>query len=417
MRSRVFLVSLFLFLTFVPSAICSSAADEVLEDRLLKRALGIISRHYWRRPVETKEIIEGAVEGILRRLNKLEKPKNLPVKENKKKKKIDKEDLPWEERRAFNSLLTPEDYKMMRQELSGGFSGIGAVIKVDDDTGYVLIQKALKGAPCRDAGMADGDLVTTINGHAVKGLELKDIVKMLRGRTGTTVRLIVKREEETLHFAFARGPIVIPNVDHRILAPGYGYMRVRAFNKRTAQACREAVIDLKRLGARKLVLDLRDNPGGRLDAACDVSDIFLKGGTDIVSTQSEGKEALVKKAKRRALWTGPVVCLVNGTTASGAEIVAGALHGSGVALLAGQQTFGKDSVQTVFKLPKSYALKLSTTKLVLRGPLEGPFLKPDVVLPVNGKKKRTIHADIEEMDKDPWVRSAQAMLRFKEPGR
>ena len=414
LRIRSFLFSL-LILNFLLAPLWASN-EEVLNDKLVTRTLGIISRHYWRRPVAREELVKGAIEGILRKLNELEKPKAGSMLAKKTMKKVKLEDLPWEERRAFNSLLPPEEYKMMTQELSGGFSGIGAVIKMDEDTGFILVQKAIKGAPSRDAGIKDGDLITTIDGKEVKGMELKDVVKMLRGPTGSTVRLVIKRGQENMDFAFPRGPVVIPNVDQRILEPGVGYLRIRAFNRRTAMACRDGVTNLKRLGARKLVLDLRDNPGGRLDAACDVSDVFLPRNMAIVSTQSEGKAPLVKKAKRRTLWQGPVVCLVNGSTASGAEIVAGAIREANVALLAGQPTFGKDSVQTVFKLPRDYALKLSTTKLLIRGPLDGPFLKPDVLLPEKKKDKQTIHLDVEEIDKDPWVKSALAMLHFKQPG-
>mgnify|MGYP001544941416 FL=1 len=412
-RSYLCSFLLLLLLGQLFSSPLQASADEIMNDRLIKRTLGIINRHYWRRPIAREELVEGAIKGILRKLNEMEKPKKGSSLAKKTKKKVKLEDLPWEERRAFNTLLAPADYKMMRQELSGGFSGIGAVIKTDEVTGYVLVQKALKGAPSRDAGIKDGDLITAVNGKVIKDLELKDIVRLLRGPTGSTVRLLIKRGEEMLNFSFARGPVVIPNVDHRILDKGMGYLRVRAFNRRTAMACRDAVTNLKRLGAKKLVFDLRDNPGGRLDAACDVSDIFLPKRTAIVSTQSEGKTPLVKRAKKRALWQGPILCLINGSTASGAEIVAGALREARVALLAGQATFGKDSVQTVFRLPRDYALKLSTTKLILRGPLDGPFLKPDVLLPEKKDDKRKIHLDVEEIDQDPWVKSAQAMLRFR----
>jgi carboxyl-terminal processing protease len=272
-----------------------------------------------------------------------------------------------------------KSYKEFREGTSGRFVGVG--IEITQEDGLVKVVSPIEGSPADRAGLKSGDLITRVDDTAIKGLSLNDAVKRMRGEPGTKVTLTILRKDEnrTFQVTITREEIHTHSIKGDIVAPGYAWLRVVQFQEHTVD---EFVAKLDELYKRDpnlkgLVLDLRNDPGGLLDAAVAVSSAFLPADATVVSTNGQIEESkAVYKARpddymrRRgidplarlpaALKTVPMVVLVNGGSASASEIVAGALQDNKRAIVMGGQTFGKGSVQTVRPLGPDTALKLTT---------------------------------------------------------
>ncbi|MDR0480115.1 MAG: S41 family peptidase [Burkholderiaceae bacterium] len=273
-------------------------------------------------------------------------------------------------------------YKEFRESTTGRFVGIG--IEITQEDGLVRVVSPVEGSPADRAGLKPGDLITRIDDTAVKGLTLSDAVKRMRGQSGTKVTLTVLRKEENNRIfavSLIRAEIHNPSVKAKIVAPGYGWIRVSQFQEDTV---RDFVTKLQGLykqdpNLKGLVLDLRNDPGGLLDAAIAVSSAFLPEGDVVVSTKGQIPESNeIYKARPEdymqswgtdplkdlpaALKTVPLVVLVNEGSASASEIVSGALQDQHRATIMGAQTFGKGSVQTVRMLGPDTAIKLTTAR-------------------------------------------------------
>lgn len=274
-----------------------------------------------------------------------------------------------------SDFLDPKDFKGMQEDTKSEFGGLGVVVGLKNDR--LTIVAPMEGTPGFRAGLLPGDVILEINGHSAEKMSLRDAVEKLRGEPGTDVEIAVAREKETkpLKFTVQREVIKVPSVrGARILEargrPRVGYVRVTQFSEPTGKEFARALDDLEKQGMEALVLDLRFNPGGLLTAAVDVAGEFLPSGSLVAYT--EGRSAA---AERRYLAPGkahkarsyPVAVLVNGSSASGAEIVAGALKDTGRALLVGETTFGKGSVQSVISLPDGSAVRLTTAKYYTPG--------------------------------------------------
>ena len=382
-------------------AVHAKPKGRLFDDPLLQRVVSIVSSQYWKGPIDDDSLLRASIEGIVEHLNE--------------------EDAPEDRDRAdggFNRFLASDDYRLLKQDLKGGFFGIGAVIRRVDGREGILVEELLSSSPAKKAGLKAGDLILELDGRDLRSFRLREAVKVLRGPAGSEVELLVERDGVELRFSFSRGPVELPCVQERMLQGSVGYLRIRQFDKNCNGKTRLAINKLLRQGARSLILDLRANPGGRLDGACRVSDAFLPKGAPIVGVKRYGQKRVLRRSQKQALWTGPIVCLVDSKTASGAEILAGALRERDRGILLGEKTFGKDTVQTVFKLPRGQALKISTMKLFLRGPLDGGKLIPDVFLAPQGQfEGARSHRKLEEIPSDPWVKSSLALLRFEEKPR
>ena len=266
-----------------------------------------------------------------------------------------------------SSYLVPDDYQELQAGTSGEFGGLGIEVGMED--GFVKVIAPIDDTPAQRAGVEAGDLVIRLDDTPVKGMSLGDAVKVMRGEPGTDIVLTIVREgvDRPIRITITRDVIRVTSVRSRALEPGYGYVRISQFQLRTGESLREAVDELRDEagddGLKGLVLDLRNNPGGVLNAAVSVSDAFLEEGI-IVYTEGRMDDAkLTFSAKGSDILDGtPLVVLVNAGSASASEIVAGALQDHGRAVIMGEKTFGKGSVQTILPLGNGSALKLTTAR-------------------------------------------------------
>jgi carboxyl-terminal processing protease len=287
-----------------------------------------------------------------------------------------------------STFLSPEAYREMNLSTSGHFGGLGIVISVRDQ--QLTVMRPMPGTPAGRAGLKRLDRITKINNESTLNMPLDDAVNRLRGRPGTKVTVWIHRDGAggwpgSRPFELTREEISISSVDGRLLADGVAYVRIKQFQSSTSTELERALDDLRKKDRFKaLVLDLRGNPGGLLDQAAEVADKFLDAGV-IVSTvgASEGRDE--KRAERNDTEPPyPIVVLVNGTSASASEIVAGALKNLDRAAIVGQTTFGKGTVQLVFPriTPDGAALKLTIAQYLTPGDvsIQGVGVSPDVEL-------------------------------------
>ena len=270
---------------------------------------------------------------------------------------------------AHSQYLTADEYQDIRISTSGTYSGVG--LEVSAEGGNILVVTPIDGTPAFRAGIRPGDRIVAIDEASVRKDGVENTIGKLRGRAGTRVSVSVLRgpAAELLVFNLRREKIRVASVSHDRLEPSLGYVRISQFSENTASELSRAVDELKTsLSAsddelRGLVLDLRNNPGGILDSAVDVSDLFLDRGV-IVSAEGRASEAhFVREASSGDILDGaPIIILVNRGSASASEIVAGALQDHHRALVVGSPTFGKGLVQTVMPLSRGRAIKLTTSR-------------------------------------------------------
>ena len=265
-----------------------------------------------------------------------------------------------------STYLDPEAYKELQVGTSGEFGGLGIEVGMED--GFVKVISPIDDTPAQRAGMQAGDLIIRIDETPVKGLTLSESVKLMRGKPGSKIILTVVREGEDkpLKVKITRAVIKVNSVKSRMLEPGFGYVRITQFQSNTGENLINKVSELKRenkSNLKGLVIDLRNNPGGVLNAAVAVSDAFLEDGL-IVYTEGRvnDSEMKFKATPTDILKTAPIVVLVNGGSASASEIVAGALQDHKRAIIMGDTTFGKGSVQTILPMHNGAALKLTTAR-------------------------------------------------------
>ncbi len=285
-------------------------------------------------PVEPNSLVTGAIKGMLRQLD------------------------------PYSQYLDAKAYANLKSVTQGTFGGIGVEVNVRD--GYPTVIAPIEGTPAWEAGLRSGDVIAEIDGKSTFGLTVEDAADRLRGPAGSQVRLTLRREgEEGDHeVALTRRVIERKAVPYAFVMPdGIGYLRIADFSEQTNQEVQAALARLRQEGARSLVLDLRSNPGGLLDQAVDVVGEFVPRNTMVVYTRgrarSEDNRYYADGPKPNVQW--PIVALVDGGSASAAEIVAGSLQDLDRALIVGGTTFGKGSVQRVFPLrEENAALKLTT---------------------------------------------------------
>jgi carboxyl-terminal processing protease len=289
-----------------------------------------------------------------------------------------------------SSFMTKEEYDELMTETKGSFSGIGIEITVRDKV--LTVVSPIEGTPAYEAGMKAGDKIIMVEGQSTQDMSLIEAVKKIRGPEGTKIKLTIVRQgvDKPLEFSITRGMIPLKSVRNYSLEPGIGYVRISNFQSNTAQDLSSALDELEKDGALKgLVIDLRNNPGGLLSQAIDVSELFLDSGV-IVSTKGRENahniQATAHKDQKQRNY--PIIILVNGGSASAAEIVAGALQDNKKAIILGTRTFGKGSVQSILPLSDGSGLRLTTARYYtpsgksiqtsgITPDIEIPFLTPD----------------------------------------
>ncbi|MDY6903722.1 MAG: S41 family peptidase [Thermodesulfobacteriota bacterium] len=305
-------------------------------------------------PVDTKELIGAAIEGMVESLD------------------------------PHSQYLPPDAYKELQTDTRGEFEGIGIVITMPK--GVLTVISPIEGTPAYEAGITTGDIITKIDGKATADLELWEAVKLMRGEKGTTVTISVRREgvQEEMTFDLVRDVIPIISVKSIIIQPGYGYVWVTNFQSNTTDELRVALKELREDNGgplKGLILDLRNNPGGLLDQAIAVSDMFLEDGV-ILSVKERENEKMYEAHANGQERSYPIVTLINSGSASASEIVAGALQDHHRSLIIGTTSFGKGSVQTVKPLGNGAGIKYTIARYYTPSgrSIQTTGITPDIVV-------------------------------------
>ena len=308
-------------------------------------------------PVDDRELLEDAIRGMVSGLD------------------------------PHSAYLTADEHQELQEGTSGEFGGLGIEITAED--GLIRIITPLDDSPAHDAGLLPGDVVTRVDGESVRDLTATEAAKRIRGQPGTAVTLTIRREGEagSLEFTIVRDIVEIASVKSELVEPGFARIRVSRFQTQTGARLLEAIRRVEEANGSPLtgaVLDLRNNPGGILSGAVSVADAFLDDGL-IVYTEGRDPDSREEYyAKPSDFLSGvPIVALVNGGSASAAEIVAGALQDRRRAVIAGSRTFGKGSVQTIVSLDDGSALKLTTSRYYTPSghSIQARGIIPDIELP------------------------------------
>lgn len=285
-----------------------------------------------------------------------------------------------------SSYLNPEEYQELRIGTSGEFGGLGIQVGMED--GFVKVIAPIDDTPAYRAGLESGDLIIRLDDKPVKGLNLDEAVKLMRGKPGTNIDLTIVRVgmDKPFQVSITRDVIKVKSVKQRLLEPGYGYVRISQFQSKTGSHLLQGInklVDENKDQLRGLIIDLRNNPGGVLHAAAEVSDLFLSKGK-IVYTEGRINNSYIEfNAKPGdAIDDMPLVVLINGGSASASEIVAGALQDHKRAIIVGTKSFGKGSVQTIQELPNGGAVKLTTARYYTPSgrSIQAEGITPDIVL-------------------------------------
>lgn len=333
--------------------------DSVEHIELFSKILHLIEKQYYR-PVERAKLMEGAIKGMMQTLD------------------------------PHTSYLGPELFKQLKEETAGEFGGLG--IEVTEKNGMVYIVTPIEDSPAYKAGIERNDQIVEVNGQAVIGLNLEMTMDLLKGKVGDIVQLGIKREGEKKikRFEIKRQIIQVKPVKSEIIDAQYIYLRLSHFQKRAGEILLEEfqkqkkIMESKKESLKGIILDLRSNPGGLLEEAVNVSSLFLSGGV-VVSTRARDENQrdvhYVKKSIEKDTQT-PMVVLINGASASAAEIVAGALQDHGRAIIAGTDSFGKGSVQTVVQLDNDKGIKLTIAQYLTpnKRRIQATGIKPDILV-------------------------------------
>ena len=313
-----------------------------------------------------------------------------------------------------SAFLDSAEFGEMRVTTAGSYSGVGIEVAEEDDR--VVVVSPIEGSPAERAGVRPGDVLVEVDGVALKPGKLNAAIERMRGLSGSSVHLVLTREDERepLHFDLERSEVHVRTVRSEPLPGRYGYVRISHFSDSTPGDFNAAVLALQSSDAplRGLVLDLRNNPGGVLESAVGVADSLLESGMIVRADGRTAESRFELDATAGDLLAGaPVVVLVDRGSASGAEIVAGALRDHGRATLMGERTFGKGSVQTVMPLSNGEALKLTTSRYFTPSgrSIQERGLEPDVRIAT--RTGDSPHAAILKAGSDPAVRSALQYLR------
>lgn len=297
-----------------------------------------ITRSSYVDTVQSRELVEEALQGMLQSLD----PNSV--------------------------LLTPEELENLQIQLEGSFEGVGITLGQRDN--WLTVISPLEGTPAYRAGMKAGDRIVEIDGVSTEGITTTEAVSFIRGPGGTVVDLTVQRPgmNEPIVFPIERDVIDFPSVSADFMVqPGIGYVRLSRFSEESAIEVYNAVIELRDQGAEKMILDLRGNSGGLMLPSIDVADIFLPAGAVVVTTRGQAVGEYTYRTRRGVLYSGELVLLVDGGSASSSEILAGALQDQNAATLIGTRTFGKGSVQSLSDLGEypglgHYGVKLTTAR-------------------------------------------------------
>ncbi len=331
-----------------------AVAERYSELQIFSKVLNFVQQYYVEE-VDTKKLVYGAIKGMLNELD------------------------------PHTNFLPPKLFKDFQSETSGEFGGIG--IEITQQDGYLTVISPIEDTPAWKAGILSGDKIIGIDGHATKGLSLSEAAQLMRGKTGSKIKLKVKREgkKEAIVFNVKRAKVKIRSIKYVDLEEGYAYIRMTSFIEKTYNDFIKQIKKHKKKNKtlKGLIIDLRNNPGGLLDQAVRISDMFLEKGT-IVSTRgrNESKQEVMYAKSEGTQENYPIIILVNEYSASASEILAGALQDNQRAVIMGRRSFGKGSVQSVIKLDDGSALKLTVAKYFTPSgeSIQAKGIVPDIIV-------------------------------------
>ena len=281
-------------------------------------------------------------------------------------------------------FLTPQDVQAEHQQLSGTLIGIGVYLRQDPTTKQLIITSTIPGAPAAKAGLKSGDIITAVNGASVVGKDLNTVSSLIQGPAGTNVSLTVKRlsTNQTPTFTMKRQEITVPSVTlHYIADVHIAHIQITQFSDGASNQLKDALSQAKRMGAKEIILDLRDNPGGFLQEAINVASQFIRKGNVLLEQDSTGQRTPVPVNGQPIDTTTTIVVLVNSNTASAAEIVSGALQDNHRAIIIGTKTFGTGTVLQEFDLSDGSAVLLGTSEWLTP---DGQFIRGNGIIPNPG---------------------------------
>lgn len=337
-----------------PSASAEQSAIPLNELRTFTDVLTRVKADYVD-PVTDKTLMDNAIRGMIARLD------------------------------PHSNYMDKAEFKDLQETTTGKFGGLGLQVSMKDN--IITVIAPIDDTPAQRAGIKSGDKIVKINGEFTQGLDLEKSVKLMRGDPGTKITLTIVRDgvDKPFDVTIERAIINVKSVKARMLDPGFGYVRIAQFQSDTTEqlhdALKQLVKDNDKHPLKGLVLDLRNNPGGVLQAAVGVVDTFVNKGLIVYTNGRDADSKMSFKAHEGDMLSGaPIVVLVNGGSASASEIVAGALQDDGRALIAGERTFGKGSVQSIMPLNNGGALRLTTARYFtpLGRSIQGEGIKPDV---------------------------------------
>ncbi len=366
----------------------SAITDDVYEDlRVFTDVFTHLQKDYVEE-TEDRTLIYGAIRGMLNTLD------------------------------PHSSFMPPEVYREMQMETKGKFEGLGIVI--EKKNGLLMVVSPIEDTPAFKAGIQSGDNIIKIDGEPTKNISLNEAAMKMRGPRGTDVTITIMRKgfAKPKDITIVRDIIPLRSVRYEVLEKEIGYVRISQFNERTASDFEKALQKLNVLGKaplKGLIVDLRNNPGGLLDQAVKVADKFIASGI-IVSIEGRSKEQKMKFTAHKSgtLENHPLVVLVNGGSASGSEILAGALQDHGRALILGTQTFGKGSVQTIFPLKDGSGLKLTTARYYTPSgrSIQAMGITPSIIVPYS----ETAEPELKAQPRPPTEKDLERHLEGMEEG-
>jgi len=375
-----------------------SAEGEGYEDlKIFTEVLSIVKRNYVE-DVKIKDMVYGAIKGMLNSLD------------------------------PHSGFMPPEAYKEMQVDTKGEFGGLGIQIGIKDATLTVIAP--IEDTPAFNAGIKAGDKIIKISNEFTKDMSLHDAVSKMRGIKGTSVVITIMREgwKETRDFTIVRDIIKVKSVKAKVIEGNIGYVKLSQFQERTSSDLAASLADITKEPVTSLILDLRNNPGGLLNSAVEVSGQFLPPGKVVVFIKGRSgekteyhteREGAVepKEEKTQQLKTMPMIVLVNQGSASASEIVAGALKDWNRAVVLGVQTFGKGSVQSVIPLSDGSGLRLTTARYYTpKGiSIQSTGITPDIVVKLEQKGDAKEHPVIREKDLERHLKNDQSDEKTKEP--
>ncbi|NWF75763.1 MAG: S41 family peptidase [Nitrospirae bacterium] len=364
-------------------------AEDAYEDlKIFTESLSIVRKNYVEE-VKPKDLVYGAIKGMLASLD------------------------------PHSAFMTPEQYKEMQIDTKGEFGGVGIQIGIKD--GMLTVIAPIEDTPAYKVGIKAGDKIIKIDDEFTKDMTLQDAVNKMRGIPSTTVKITIIREgwKETRDFVITREIIKIDSVKTKIIEDNIGYVKINQFQEQTASELSEGLKNLSKNNIDSIILDLRNNPGGLLNAAVDVTSQFLPEGKIIVSIKDKKGEKIEYRSEKSDINISlPMIVLVNQGSASASEIVAGALKDWNRAVIMGTQTFGKGSVQSVIPLGDGSALRLTTARYYTpKGTsIQTTGITPDILvkLVINGEEKAG-HPAIREKDLKRHLENDEKEQKPSEP--